>query len=52
MGGKSLQVRVGLLVFEADFVDEFCADDDALLREATRVFDSLYVAYGKEPDHD
>jgi hypothetical protein len=29
-----------------------CADDDSLLKEATRVFDSLYAAYGKEPDHE
>jgi hypothetical protein len=29
-----------------------CANDDALLREATRVFDSLYAAYGKEPAHE
>lgn len=31
---------------------ERCADDDKLLAEAGRVFDSLYAAYGKEPDHD
>lgn len=29
-----------------------CAGDDALLLEASRIFDSLYAAYGKEPDHD
>lgn len=31
---------------------ERCAGDDKLLAEAGRVFDSLYAAYGKEPDHD
>ncbi|OHC69676.1 MAG: hypothetical protein A2045_10825 [Rhodocyclales bacterium GWA2_65_20] len=31
---------------------ERCADDDKLLAEAGRVFDSLYAAYAKEPDHD
>lgn len=28
------------------------ADDDALLRAATQVFDSLYAAYSKETDHE
>jgi hypothetical protein len=31
---------------------ERCANDDKLLAEAGRVFDSLYAAYGKESDHD
>lgn len=29
-----------------------CGDDDALLREAAHLFDSLYAAYGKEPEHE
>jgi hypothetical protein len=31
---------------------ERCADDDKLLAEAGRVFDSLFAAYGKDSDHD
>lgn len=31
---------------------ERCADDDKLLAEAGRVFDSLYAAYARNPDHD
>ncbi|MDK9725653.1 MAG: chromate resistance protein [Sterolibacteriaceae bacterium MAG5] len=31
---------------------ERCADDDKLLAEAGRVFDSLYAAYTRTPDHD
>lgn len=31
---------------------ERCADDDKLLAEAGRIFDSLYAAYTRTPDHD
>ena len=51
VGGVPVAEAAGIEAVLAE-ARERCADDDKLLAEAGRVFDSLYAAYGKEPDHD